>query len=83
MCRVYYSFDYVTIKLIETGNWMVVFKEFLDTTVNLFTDELPNPSYTKYILSCAIGMPIPLISLSFKETKNWAIELEFLRGITL
>ena len=63
--NVYYSFDYVTIKLIETGNWMVVFKEFLDTTVNLFTDELPNPSYTKYILSCAIGMPIPLISLSF------------------
>lgn len=63
--NVYYSFDYVTKMVIEDANWIVVFKEFLDITVGLFTDELPSPSHTKYILSCVIGMPVPLISLSF------------------
>lgn len=63
--NVYYSFDYVTQKLLVEESWINTFKEFLDTTVSLFTDEMPSASYTKFILACTIGMPIPLISLSF------------------
>lgn len=63
--NIYYSFDYVTIKLLEDANWVVTFKEFLDTVLSLFTDELPSPSYTKLIISSLIGGPIPFLSISF------------------
>lgn len=63
--NVYFSFDYVTIKLAEQSNWTTTFKEFLDSTILIFTNKPLDSSHIKYILSCIMGIPIPIVSISF------------------
>ena len=62
--NVYFSYNYVSRKLIEDPNWLTTFREFIDNTLTIFGGT-PGSPYTKYILSCVIGIPIPLISISF------------------
>lgn len=63
--NVYFSFDYVTRKLIEQSSHIAIFKEFLDSTFLLFANKPPDPTYVKYVLSCIMGVPIPIVSISF------------------
>lgn len=63
--NIYYSFDYVSMRLLEQENWVTIFKEFLNTTIELFGGDIPDASYTKFIIASTIGAPIPLISLSY------------------
>lgn len=63
--NVYSSFEYTSFKMMENPQWLDTLKEFINTTVKIFGGEKVNDEYIKYILACFIGMPIPLISISF------------------
>lgn len=68
MGNVYFSFDYVSRKLLIDGSWINILKEFMTTAYNIFSSEEIDQKYIKFILSCVIGMPIPIISISFIKT---------------
>jgi len=56
--NIYYSFDYITIKMATNSTYLNSFQELMN---RFFTDiELPD---VKLILSIIIGAPIPIISL--------------------
>ena len=56
--NIYYSFDYITIKMTTNSTYLNSFQELMN---RFFTDiELPD---VKLILSIIIGAPIPIISL--------------------
>ena len=61
--NVYFSFEYVNIKLATDPGWMGTFIELIKP---IFDAE--NPSTYKFILAMVIGIPIPLVSLSFLKS---------------
>lgn len=61
--NVYYSFEYVNIKLAENASWLASFTEFLMPLLGKLA-----PSTYKFILSIIIGVPIPLVSIAFVKS---------------
>lgn len=61
--NVYFSFEYINIKLSQDPAWMNTFIELFKPIYD--TDE---SSTYKFILAMVIGMPIPLVSLSFLKS---------------
>ena len=58
--NIYYSFEYINIKLISDPSWMNTFIELIKPVYDVDT-----ASTYKFILSLLIGIPIPLVSLLF------------------
>jgi hypothetical protein len=56
--NVYFSYDWVTRKIVETPDWISTFKEMIE----FFIYEVEEKT-TKMILALLIGVPIPLISV--------------------
>jgi hypothetical protein len=56
--NVYFSYDWVTLKIAESPNWLQNFKEMIEFFS--FDISLKN---TKMILAMLVGIPIPLISV--------------------
>ncbi len=63
--NVFYSYKYITESLATNSKWLSIFTEFIQT-LGLVEDT--NISAMKMILSCIIGLPIPLISISFLKS---------------
>lgn len=63
--NLFYSYNYVTIKLESTKSWLFTFTEFMQTLGLVDDPKLP---MVKLILSCIIGLTIPLISLCFLKS---------------
>jgi hypothetical protein len=61
--NVYFSFEYVNQQLAIHGSWL---NSFIELVKPLYDPE--NPNTYKFILSLVIGVPIPLISLSFLKS---------------
>ena len=61
--NVYYSFEYVNIKLAESASWLASFTEFLTPLLGKLA-----PSTYKFILAIIIGVPIPLVSIAFVKS---------------
>lgn len=62
--NVYYSFDFVTNKLIEDPNWLGSALEL----INKFTFSEIDSSSAKFILALVIGIPVPIISIAFLKS---------------
>lgn len=63
--NVFYSYNYVTEMIKVQPAWLATFTEFMKT---LGLIEEVNTPTVKLILACLIGLPIPLISLSFLKS---------------
>ena len=61
--NIYSVFDYVNIQLVTHPNWLANFVELLTPIFGKIA-----PATYKFILSLFIGIPIPLISLSFLKS---------------
>lgn len=62
--NIYFSFDYVSQKVLQDPNWLLTFKELIGFIIG----ENPDSSLIKFILSLVIAVPIPLISISFTKS---------------
>lgn len=56
--NMYFSYDWITVKMLETPTWISTFKEMLDFFIYSVKD-----STVKMILTMLISIPIPLISV--------------------
>lgn len=56
--NVYYSYDWITKRIVENSNWIMNFREMM----SFFVDEIDEKA-SKMILSMLIGIPIPIISV--------------------
>lgn len=61
--NVYYSFEYVNRMLIENPTWLASFTELLSPLFGKLA-----PATYKFILAIVIGVPIPLVSVSFLKS---------------
>lgn len=62
--NIYYSFDFVTQRLIEDPNWLGSALEL----INKFTFGEIDSSTAKFILALVIGIPVPVISIAFLKS---------------
>lgn len=62
--NIYYSFDFVTQRLIEDPNWLGSALEL----INKFTFGEIDSSTAKFILALVIGIPVPIISIAFLKS---------------
>lgn len=58
--NVYSSFDYIRVMLIADPTWLDSFREMFFNAIDVSTSKL--------MLSCIIGLPIPIISLAFLKS---------------
>lgn len=63
MGNVYFSFEYINIKLLANPEWMGSFIELIRPIY-----DADDKSTYKFILAMIIGVPIPLVSLSFLKS---------------
>ena len=63
MGNVYFSFEYINIKLLADPNWL---NSFIELVRPIYDAEYV--STYKFILAMIIGVPIPLVSLSFLKS---------------
>lgn len=61
--NVYYSFEYVNRMLLENPTWLASFTELLSPLFGKLA-----PATYKFILAIIIGVPIPLVSVSFLKS---------------
>lgn len=62
--NVYFSFDYVTIKMLTQPDWLMTFRELLGFIIG----DSPDNPLTKFVLSLIIGVPIPLVSICLTKS---------------
>ncbi len=62
--NLYFSYDYVSTQMLNDPTWLTNFRDL----VSFFLGETPDAKLTKFVLSCVIGLPIPLISLAFTKS---------------
>ncbi len=60
--NVYFSFNYINVQLVHNPKWLTSFQELVAYFVG------SDISLIKIIISCLIGIPLPLISLFFLKS---------------
>ena len=72
--NIYFSYDYITASILLDSTYLNTFSQILNTSVewmtteNYFEDFKQNMIRDKMLLSCILGIPVPLLSILFLKT---------------
>ncbi len=69
--NIYYSYDYILIQISENSNYLTTFISFIQQII-----ELDDKKSIVFILSCFLGLPIPMVSLLLVKSVVDYLEVE-------
>lgn len=67
--NIYYSFEFINISLKENPLFLESFTELANVFIMLFREDPLTTSGSKFLLSCLVGLPVPIISLAFLKAR--------------
>lgn len=67
--NIYYSFEFINISLKENPLFLESFTELANVFIMIFREEPLTTSGSKFLLSCLVGLPVPVISLAFLKAR--------------
>jgi hypothetical protein len=67
--NIYYSFEFINMSLKENPLFLESFTELANVFIMFFREEALTTSGSKFLLSCLVGLPVPIISLAFLKAR--------------
>lgn len=67
--NIYYSFEFINISLKENPLFLESFTELANVFIMMFREDPLTTSGSKFLLSCLVGLPVPIISLAFLKAR--------------